>query len=289
MKQSPTLQFASTGRRAVRLLFLCAVAVSLSACGEKAPSSAATAPAASGNPAATAGEGQRIVEQYRALDKSQDSFIKMEVRIQDADGASHDVVLGVSSKRQSDGRRLIFSQFLSPAEERDRNALLAISPQGEIEGTRYIQSNDSFATVKGATNEDSFFGLTTQEMVDGQPEKYDFRLLGEESLNGTPAYRLEGALKKGADSRFPRIVMLIAKANYTALMAEFYDNKNELVRRVSITKSEQINGNWVRTRWTMDNLAKKKKLDFAVKEIKFDQKLSESIFTREHLKKTSTK
>jgi hypothetical protein len=183
----------------------------------------------------------------------------------------------------------MFSEFLSPAEERDRNALIAISPQGEIEGTRYIQSNDSFATVKGATNEDSFFGLTIQEMVDGQPEKYDFKLVGEETVNNTPAYRLEGSLKKGADSRFPRVVMLLAKNNYTALTAEFYDNKNELVRRVNITKSEQINGNWIRTKWTMDNLLKKKKLDFEIKEVKFNQNLSEAVFSREHLKKTSTK
>jgi outer membrane lipoprotein-sorting protein len=289
MKRIPTSQFTSPKGRAFLLFCLCAAAISLSGCGEKPPSSAATPPATSANSAAASSEGQRILEQYRALDKSQDSFVKMEVKIQDADGQNRNVVLGVSNKREADGRRLMFSEFLSPAEERDRNALIAISPQGEIEGTRYIQSNDSFATVKGATNEDSFFGLTVQEMVDGQPEKYDFKLTGEETVNATPAYRLEGTLKKGADSRFPRVVMLLAKDNYTALTAEFYDNKNELVRRVNITKSEQINGNWIRTKWTMDNLLRKKKLDFEIKEVKFNQNLSEAIFTREHLKKTSTK
>lgn len=288
MKRIPASQFESPKGRALLVFCLCAVLISLSGCGEKPPSSVATAPPTSANPAASS-EGQRIIEQYRALDKSQDSFIKMEVKIQDADGQNRNVVLGVSNKRETDGRRLMFSEFLSPAEERDRNALIAISPQGEIEGTRYIQSNDSFATVKGATNEDSFFGLTVQEMVDGQPEKYDFKLTGEEAVNGAPAYRLEGTLKKGQDSRFPRVVMLLAKDNYTALTAEFYDNKNELVRRVNITKSEKINGNWIRTKWTMDNLLRKKKLEFEIKEVKFNQNLSEAIFTREHLKKTSTK
>jgi hypothetical protein len=287
MKRNPASQFSTS--RSLLVFWLFAAAMSLSACGEKPPSTAATAPATSSNSAAASSEGQRILEQYRALDKSQDSFIKMEVKIEDADGQNHNVILGVSNKREANGRRLMFSEFLSPAEERDRNALIAISPQGEIEGTRYIQSNDSFATVKGATNEDSFFGLTVQEMVDGQPEKYDFKLVGEETVNATPAYRLEGTLKKGADSRFPRVVMLIAKDNYTALRAEFYDNKNELARRVNITKSEQINGNWIRTKWTMDNLLRKKKLNFEIKEVKFNQNLSEAIFTREHLKKTSTK
>jgi outer membrane lipoprotein-sorting protein len=289
MKKTSALEFEWTKSRTLLFFCLCMVAISLSACGEKPPSPTATAPKAPGNPAEATSEGQRIIEQYRTLDKSRDSFIKMEVKIQESDGQNRDVILGVSNKREADGRRLMFSEFLSPAEERDRNALIAISPQGEIEGTRYIQSNDSFATVKGATNEDSFFGLTIQEMVDGQPEKYDFKLLGEETVNAAPAYRLEGTLKKGADSRFPRVVMLLAKDNYTALAAEFYDSKNELVRRVNITKSEQINGNWIRTKWTMDNLLKMKKLDFEIKEVKFNQNFSNSVFTREHLKKTSTK
>ena len=287
MKTKSMLSFETTTNRALLFFCLCACAITLSACGEKAISKTDTSAAV--NPTAAASEGQRIIEKYRALDKSHDSVIKMQVKMQDADGQNHDIVLGISNKRQADGQRWIFNQFLSPTEERDRNALIAISAQGEIEGTRYIQSNDSFATAKGATNEDSFFGLTVQEMVDGQPEKYDFKLVGEENVNSAPAYRLEGILKKGADSRFPRVIMLLAKENYTALVAEFYDNKDELMRRVNITKSEQINGNWIRTKWTMDNLLKKKRLDFEIKEVKFDQNLSDSIFTREHLKKTTLK
>jgi hypothetical protein len=215
--------------------------------------------------------------------------MKVQVKIEEAGGQSKEVLLGISKKRAADGRRSLFSEFISPAEERDRNALITISPQGEIEGTRYIQSNDSFATVKGATNEDSFFGLTIQEMVDGQPEKYDFKLLGDETVGAKPAYKLEGTLKKGADSRFPRVVMWIDKDHYTALVAEFYDNKNELNRRVTINKSEQINGHWLRMNYTIENPVRKKKLDFDVKEAKFDQNLSDAIFTREHLKKTAFK
>jgi outer membrane lipoprotein-sorting protein len=281
--------FETVKNRALLFFCLSAFAVTLSACGEKPVSKTGTPASPPPAAAEAASEGQRLIDKFRALDHSRDSVMKMQVKIQEADGQHHDVLLSVSNKRAADGQRFLFSEFLSPTEERDRNALIAISPQGEIEGTRYIQSNNSFATAKGATNEDSFFGLTVQELVDGQPEKYDFKLIGEETVNATPAYRLEGSLKKGADSRFPRVVMLISKENYTALVAEFYNNKNELMRRVNITKSEQINGNWIRTKWTMENPAKKKRLDFEIKEVKFDQNLSDSIFTKEHLKKSSMK
>jgi hypothetical protein len=278
-----------TKSRAFVALCLCAFAVTFSACADHTGNKSDTASMGTPAPAANPGEGQRIMEKYLALENSRDSTMKLQVKIQDADGQNKDVLLGIANKRAADGRRLLFSEFLSPAEERDRNALITISPQGEIEGTRYIQSNDSFATVKGATNEDSFFGLTIQEMVDGQPEKYDFKLAGEDTVGQTAAYKLEGSLKKGADSRFPRVVMWIAKDTNLALAAEFYDNKNELNRRVNITKSEQINGHWLRAKYTIENPVRKKRLDFEVKEAKFDQNLSDAIFTREHLKKTAFK
>ncbi|MBI3651253.1 MAG: outer membrane lipoprotein-sorting protein [Acidobacteria bacterium] len=281
------LTLTASTSRALAALGLCALVVLLTACGDRSngKSDASTTPA----PIANASEGQRIIGQYLALDNSRDLSMKLQVKMQDSDGQSREVLLNIAKKREADGRRLFFSEFLSPAEERDRNALITISPQGDIEGTRYIQSNDSFATVKGATNEDSFFGLTIQEMVDGQPEKYDFKLASEENIGATPAYKLEGTLKKGADSRFPRVVMWLAKDNYTALVAEFYDNKNELNRRVNITKSEQINGHWLRTQYTIENPLRKKRLEFEVKEAKFDQNLSAALFSREHLKKVTFK
>ncbi|GEM_PF-1174240 len=265
------------------------LALTSAACGEKAPG--ITPPAPSNAPAAAtpeaAKEGERVIQQYLALDKSKDAVMKIAVKVQEADGQSRDLQMTISKKRQADGSLLMLVEFTAPAEERDRNALLAITPQGDIEGTRYIQSNNSFATVKGATKEESLFGLTAQEMADGQPEKYDFRLLGEENVGATPAYKLEGKLKKGADSKFQRIVMLIDKATYMALAAEFYNNKNELMRRVTITKNEQVSNHWTRSQWTIDNLARKKKLEFEVKEIKFNQNLNAALFTREHLKKTA--
>jgi hypothetical protein len=286
-KSLPT--FEPTTIRASLLICLCLLAFTVSACTDQPSGKSEAPPPPSPASAPNASEGQRIMEKYLALDNSHDSAMKLQVRIQEADGQNKDVLLGISNKRTNDGRRLLFSEFISPAEERDRNALITILPSGEIEGTRYIQSNDSFATVKGATNEDSFFGLTIQEMVDGQPEKYDFKLLGEDPVGTTAAYKMEGSLKKGADSRFPRVLMWIAKDTYTALVAEFYDNKNELNRRVTITKSEQVNGHWLRAKYTIDNPVRKKKLDFEVKDVKFDQNLSDAIFTREHLKKTAFK
>ena len=225
----------------------------------------------------------RIIERFRAVNTPERSTIKMKVKILEGDQPSREVRLTTYRNLKPDGSQVMLIEFTAPTEERDRSSLINISPQGDIEATRYAQSADSFISAKGATTEDSLFGLTLQELVEGQPEKYDFTVVGEETLKSAPVYRLEGKLMERAESRFPRIVLMILKEDYATTLAEFYDNQNSLARRMEVETFEKRSGHPVRARFTIDNIAKRKKLDFEVLSASFEG-LSDSLFIREHLK-----
>lgn len=234
-----------------------------------------------------------IVERYRTLDKSHDSTMKMRASISASEQAEMDAVRSVQltmyRKHQSDGRLLILVEFTAPGEERDRDGLITVFPDGQIEGVRYVQSTDSFIVTRDLMTEDALFGLTLQELADGQPEKYDFVVIGEETLDSTAVYRLEGKLKQGTESKFPRVVLLISKQNFAAVRAEFHDSHDELARTLSVSKTEQVAGYWTRMRWTIDNRARQKKVDFEALDVRYDQGLKDSIFTREYLKKIASR
>ena len=192
-------------------------------------------------------------------------------------------------KRHADGRHLILIEFTSPPEERDRDGLITVFPDGQIEGVRYVQSSDSFIVTRDLMSEDAMFGMTLQELADGQPEKYDFTIAGEETVDGTECYRAEGKLKQSAESKFPRVVLLISKQSYAAVEAEFYDNHNEVARDLVVGKTDLLDGYQTRVRWTIDNLARRKKIDFEVIDVNYDQDLKDSIFTRDYLKKIASR
>lgn len=235
-------------------------------------------------------EASEILRRYLAISDSKDSAIKMRARIIDSDAASASPVqveLTIHRKRSADGGETMLVEF--HGEERDRSALVSITPSGEVEGVRYVQSNDTFVTTSGVTTEESLFGMTMQELADGQPEKYDFKLTGEATHLSSQAYRLEGRLKEGFESKFPRLVLLISKENSAALAAEFYDSQDELARRVIVDEGETRAGYWTRLRWTLHNLARKKTIDFQTTDARYDQNLGESIFTRQHLKQIATR
>lgn len=271
------------------LIAIAIVAVLLTACHKQPDAGPASVP---NTGASSSGlDAAQIIERFRGNDNYRDSAIKMRASISGAKelNAPGQVLLTMYRKHQPDGRLLILVQFTAPPEERDRDGLITAYPDGRIEAVRYVQSTDSFIVTSDPTSEDALFGLTPQELADGQPEKYDFTLGGEDTYEGAPVYRLEGRLKQGAESKFSRVVLLISKQSFMALQAEFYDNHNELARRLQVSKTEQVAGHWTRQRWSIDNRARQKRIDFEALDVRYDQNLSDSIFTREHLKKIASR
>ena len=235
-----------------------------------------------------------IIDRYRAHANSRDSTTKLRASISGSSQSSalethQQILFNMYHKRQPDGRQLILVEFTSPPEERDRDGLITVFPDGQVEGVRYVQSTDSYIVTRDLNSEDALFGLTLQELADGQPEKYNFTIAGEETVDGTLCYRAEGKLKGGAESKFPRLVLLISKQTFVAVKAEFYDNHDDLARDLVVSETEEIAGRWTRVRWTIDNPARQKKIDFEAVDVKYDQSLKDAIFTREHLKKIASR
>jgi hypothetical protein len=252
--------------------------------GASAPANAPTTPGRNAS---------ELVAKHLDLSRSEESITRMRVRITNVDSQASPspsvVEMKLYNKTTPDAGRLMLLEFLVPTAERDRDSLVRISPNDEVEGIRYVQSNDSFLTTRGVVSEDALFGMTLQELAGGQPQKYNFKLAAEESLGQWQVYKLEGTLKPGTESKFERLVLYLDRESHAMVGAEFYDNHNELARRMTVQKMELIAGHWTRKEWTLENPVRGKRLEFVALEVQYDPKLADSIFSREHLKKIASK
>lgn len=270
-----------------------AMTLLLAGCNQKASNNANTT-AEPVKPTSTIDAAQ-IIERTRKLDDFSDSVMKMRARIEVENPAAQltpippEVQMTMYRKRAADGSQMMRVDFTAPPTQRDLSALIAIRPAGEIEGTRYTQSNNTFVTSRGVLGEDSLFGMTLQEMAGGQPERYDWKLVGEETSNQTPVYRLDGRLKPAAESKFNHVILFVAKDSFAAVGAEFYDDHDELMRRMTVDKLTQINGHWTRMHWTVDNRSRQKKVEFETLEARYDQNLSDALFSRDQLKQVASR
>jgi len=277
-----------------RVAGLLAAALLISGCNRNSTTDSKNTAEPASQPA-PAMDAAQIIERNRKLDDSRDSVMKLRVRIEVENPAAQltpippEVQVTQYRKRAADGSEMLLVEFTAPPTQRDLSALISVTAAGDIEATRYNQSGNNFVSSRGVLSEDSLFGMTLQEFVGGQTEKYDWKLAGEETFNQTPVYRLDGRLKPAAESKFSRLVMFITKDTFAALGAEFYDDHDELMRRITVDKFAQIAGHWTRMHWTVDNRAKQKKLEFETLEARYDQNLSDALFTRDQVKKIATR
>lgn len=276
------------------LASICSLSLLLAGCHKEYTSNSPNAANENSNKSPIGIDGSTCVERYRALDNSRDSTIKMRAQITSSENsqemnAPRQIQLTTYRKHEPDGRLVLLIEFNSPPEERDRDGLITVFPDARIEAVRYVQSTDSFLVTSDATSEDALFGLTPQELAEGQPEKYEFTLIGDDTYNGEPVYRVKGTLKQHAESKFRVLELLISKQSFAALQADFLDSHNELARRLTVSKYDLVAGHWTRRVWTIDNRARQKKISFEAVDVKYDQNLSDSIFTREHLKKIASR
>jgi hypothetical protein len=250
-------------------------------------------PSASGSQPASEPAGisaEKILEQTRSIKTGRTSRTKIRAEVMESGGdLPLKVIFTIYEKREPDQSRHLLVQLTDPPAERDRSGLLRVDSRGDIEAVRYSQSANRFVSARGATGEDSLFGMTLQELVGGQPEKYDYKVDGETSINGASAYRLDGRIKEEAESRFPRSVLLVSKEHFVILSIEFYDMRGDLARRLTIDKIENSGGYWTRRTWLVENPARSKTIKFEALEAEYDRPIAESVFSRDHLKKISLK
>ncbi len=266
---------------------LCALSIASFACGSNTENIGNTS--SGDKKAANQASSEEIMQHYRSLPAPPGSTIEMQVQIVDSNGSSREIQMTTYEKKQADGTQLMLIEFTAPPIESDRSALIKFSPRGDVSATRYAQSTNNFVTVTDPASEDSLFGMTLQELAYGQAEKYDFTLAGEDKVGSLPVYRMQGKLKEGAESKFPRIDLMISEDNYTALGADFYDSQNDLIRRMRVDEMKQVDNYWTRMDWHVDNVARNKKIRFKTLSAKYDTAPADSLFTQEHLKKIATR
>ena len=107
----------------------------------------------------------------------------------------------------------------------------------------------------GSESEGSFMGtdFTYQDMGERSLSKYDYKLLGEENVDGTACYKVE-CISKAHTEKDPRYITYIGKTDYIMRKCEFYDRQNQLHRVLTCTDFTTIKGFTTAQKMKMENV-----------------------------------
>src|SRR6202451_3143444 len=109
----------------------------------------------------------------------------------------------------------------TPALERDRRIAL------QDRSTRFFGTDFSF-----------------EDLEEREVNQFDYKLQGEESLDGQPCWKIESKPKESMFSQYTSSLMMIRKDNYVVIQIENF-TKDKLVRRIHYSDVQQQDGIWV--------------------------------------------
>ena len=107
----------------------------------------------------------------------------------------------------------------------------------------------------GSESEGSFMGtdFTYQDMGDRSLNKYDYKLLGEESVDGELCYKVE-CISKAHTEKDPRFISYVGKSDYILRKCEFYDRQDQLHRVLTCSDFITIDGFKTAQKMKMENV-----------------------------------
>ena len=116
-------------------------------------------------------------------------------------------------------------------------------------------------------------------------EIYDAKLLKSNDQSKKQLYELELTPKEGIKKEYSKLVMVVKKDNFYPVKIKFYSKENKLVKVMENSKIEKEGKYWVAKQALMHDLNKEHKTKMLISEVKFDQKLSDELFSKRYLKR----
>ncbi len=129
----------------------------------------------------------------------------------------------------------------------------------------------------------SDFSYDDMSMSDNRKD-YNYSLSGEEVFGDAECYKIMFSAKNG-DNSYSKFYIWIDKANFLARGGEFYDDENNLWKKLSVRGIEKKDGYWTASEVEMRDVQKDSRTVIRTEEIKFDIELDEDMFTERYLKR----
>ena len=148
-----------------------------------------------------------------------------------------------------------------PAEERDRHIAM------QDRSTRFFGTDFSF-----------------EDMEERDVDQFDYKLAGEEPIDGAPCWKLESRPKQTKSSQYTSSALWVRKDNYVISRIDNF-NKDKLVRRITYGDIQKIDNIWTPRTVEVLDATKNSRTVLKLDKIEYNAAMKEENFTRDALRK----
>jgi hypothetical protein len=149
----------------------------------------------------------------------------------------------------------------TPAIERDRRIAL------QDRSTRFFGTDFSF-----------------EDLEERDVNQYDFKLLGEETIDGAACWKVESKPKESKSSQYTSSVLAIRKDNYVTSQIESF-SKDKLVRRIHYSDLEKIDNIWTPRTVEVLDVGRNSRTVLKLEKLQYNVPMKDEDFTIEALRR----
>lgn len=131
-----------------------------------------------------------------------------------------------------------------------------------------------------------FFGtdFSFEDLEERDVNQYDYKLLGEEAIDGAACWRIEARPREAKSSQYTLSRMWIRKDNYVPAQYENYV-KDQLVRRLRATDIANVQGIWTARTLEMADLRRNSRTILRIEKLQYNVPMKDDDFTVQALRR----
>jgi hypothetical protein len=185
----------------------------------------------------------------------------------------------------SHGRSKAVLRFVAPAEVKGVALLIVNHPDRASDQWMWTPALQRERRIALQDRSTRFFGtdFSFEDLEERDVDQYDYRLLGEEAIDGAPCWRVESTPSQKKISQYTKAHVWIRKDNYVLAQVESYI-KADVVRRLKYSDFVQVQGVWTGRRLEMSDLRRKSRTILTLEKLEYNVPLKDEDFTLQSLR-----
>jgi hypothetical protein len=190
-----------------------------------------------------------------------------------------------SERLGSYGNSKAMIRFTAPAEVKGVALLVVNHPDRSSDQWMWTPAIGRDRRIAPQDRSTRFFGtdFSFEDLEERDVNQFDFRLLGEEAIDGAACWRIESKPKERKASQYTSSRVWIRKDNYVPVQYENFA-KDTLIRRMREKDIENIQGIWTARTLEMADMHRNSRTILKLENVRYNVPLKDDEFTVQALR-----
>ena len=177
-------------------------------------------------------------------------------------------------------------RFMAPPEVKGVALLIINHPDRASDQWMWIPAEERDRRIAIQDRSTRFFGtdFSFEDLEERDVDQYDFRILGDDTLEDAVCWRIESRPKESKTSQYTSSLLWVRKDKYFLVRTDNFI-KNRLVRQIAYRDLTSIDGIWTALSVSVVDFARNSRTVLTLDKVAYNLPMKSADFTRENLGK----